>query len=188
MSKNIWRVRDLCDSGTHMSRDSSEILPELVHDPADRKRGQWKGATSKIVTKCQKYFSTLFDIFRAGQKKTSKIVKNDFRHFLAVFARHRFSGPFWVALVNPGRIPETGTALSSFLKEKQGASSPLGLKGAHVYLMQRCECMKHSMQVGSDLALEVRRVGGVRVLVSDLIPRTETLEQGVSAKDLAKKE
>ena len=89
---------------------------------ADRKRGQRKGATSKNVKKnrqkVSKYFSTLFDIFRAGQK-TSKIGKkcqNVFRHFLTFFAhgkkktskivkkcqksfrqsshRHQFSGPF----------------------------------------------------------------------------------------------
>ena len=56
--------------------------------------------TSKIV-KSVKQFSTLFDIFRAGQK-TSKIVKkcqNIFRHFSTIFARHQFSGPFWGALM-----------------------------------------------------------------------------------------
>ena len=53
--------------------------------------------TSKIVKKCQKVFSALFDNFCAGQK-TSKIVKkrqNVFRHFSTIFARHHFSGPFW---------------------------------------------------------------------------------------------
>ena len=47
-----------------------------------------------------KIFSTLFDIFRAGQK-TSKIVKkgqNIFRRFSTIFARHQLSGPFWGAL------------------------------------------------------------------------------------------
>ena len=59
-----------------------------------------KGATSKNVKHCQKVSkisSTLFDIFRTGQK-TSKIVKKCqqyFRHFLTSFARHQFSGPFW---------------------------------------------------------------------------------------------
>ena len=72
-------------------------------ESADRKRGQRKGATSKKVEnrqKVSKIFSTLFDIFRAGQK-TSKIVKkcqNIFRHFSTIFARHRFSGPFCGAL------------------------------------------------------------------------------------------
>ena len=44
---------------------------------AARKRGQRKGATSKNLKnrqKVSKIFSTLFDIFRAGQE-TSKIVK-----------------------------------------------------------------------------------------------------------------
>ena len=69
---------------------------------ADRRRGQRKGATSKNVNdrqKVSKLFSTLFDIFRAGQKK-SKIVKKCqkyFRHFSTIFARHQFSGPFWGA-------------------------------------------------------------------------------------------
>ena len=67
------------------------------------KRGQRKGATSKNVKnrqKVSKIFSTLFDIVRAGQKKV-KIVKKCqkyFRHFLTIFARYSFSGPFWGAL------------------------------------------------------------------------------------------
>ena len=71
----------------------------------DRKRGQRKGATSKNVKnrqKVSKIFSALFDIFRAGQK-TSKSVKKCqkyFQHFSTIFARHRFSGPFWGALKN----------------------------------------------------------------------------------------
>ena len=56
-----------------------------------------------------KIFSTLFDIFRAGQK-TSKIVKkrhNIFRHFSTIFARHQFSGPFGGALT-PSEPPIWG--------------------------------------------------------------------------------
>ena len=68
------------------------LRPQTIS--VDRKRGQRKEAASKTVTKCQQYFSTLSNIFRAGQT-TSKIVKNIFRHFSTIFARHQFSGPFW---------------------------------------------------------------------------------------------
>ena len=63
-----------------------------------------KGRRAKNVKnrqKVSKSFSTLFDNFRAGQK-TSKIVKKRqkvFRHFSTIFARHRFTGPFWGALM-----------------------------------------------------------------------------------------
>ena len=40
-----------------------------------------------------KSFSTLFDHFRAGQKR-----QKVFRHFSTIFAQHHFSGPFWEAL------------------------------------------------------------------------------------------
>ena len=101
---------------------SSESCSENGLFSAGRKRGQRKRATSKNVKnrqKVSKIVSTLFDIFRAGQKtskiikrcqkyfrhfstffargkKTSKIVKKCqkyFRHFLTIFARHQFSGP-----------------------------------------------------------------------------------------------
>ena len=74
-------------------------ISKLVSLSADCKRGRRKGATSKNVKnrqKVSKIFSTLFDIFRAGQK-TSKIVEKCqkvFRHFSTIFARHLFSGPF----------------------------------------------------------------------------------------------
>ena len=67
---------------------------------ADRRRGQRKGATSKNVKnrqKVSKIFSTLFDIFRAVQKK-SKIVKKCERYIFDIFRRfpqrHQLSGPF----------------------------------------------------------------------------------------------
>ena len=84
----------------------------LLLDSADCKRGRRKGATSKNVKKRQKTskcFSTLFDNFRAGQKKASKIVKKCqkyFRHFSTIFARHHFSGPFWWP---PPRFPIPGS-------------------------------------------------------------------------------
>ena len=68
----------------------------------DRKRGQRKGATSKKRQKVSIIFSTLFDIFGAGQK-TSKIVKKCQKYIFStlstVFARRQFSGPFGGALV-----------------------------------------------------------------------------------------
>ena len=75
--------------------------PPKIQRPAKGASGKGsRQKTSKIVKKCQKYFQTPFDIFRAGQK-TSKIVKSVkkfFRHFLTIFAWHPFSGPFWGAL------------------------------------------------------------------------------------------
>ena len=82
------------------------------------KRAAGKGPRQKL----SKSFSTLFDNFRAGQKKskivkkrqkvfrqfsrtakkTSKLVnkrQKGFRHFSTIFARHHFSGPFWGALM-----------------------------------------------------------------------------------------
>ena len=61
-----------------------------------------KGATSKNVKnrqKVSKSFSTLFDNFRAGQKKAKTVKKRQrvFRHFSTIFARHLFSGLFWGA-------------------------------------------------------------------------------------------
>ena len=59
-----------------------------------------KGPRQKTSKSVKKFFFTLFDNFRAGQK-TSKIVKKCqkyFRHFSTIFARHQFSGPFWGAL------------------------------------------------------------------------------------------
>ena len=70
---------------------------------ADRKMCQRKGAKSKSFKnhqKVSKIFSTIFDIFLAGQK-ASKFVKKCqkcFRHFSPIFAQHQFSGPFWGAL------------------------------------------------------------------------------------------
>ena len=67
-----------------------------------------EGATSKnikIRQKVSKMFSTLFVIFRTGQK-SSKIVKKCqiyLRHFSLIFSRHQFSGPFWGAL----NVPES---------------------------------------------------------------------------------
>ena len=48
-------------------------------------RGERKGATSKNVQTCQTYFSTLFDISRAGQKK----VKNRQKYFSTLFDNFR---------------------------------------------------------------------------------------------------
>ena len=74
---------------------------------------QWtaKGASGKgprqkrqESSKVSRIFSTLFDIFHAGQK-TSKIIKkcqNILRHFSTIFARHQFSGPCLGALSFPG--------------------------------------------------------------------------------------
>ena len=73
-------------------------------DISGPQKGPAEGATSKNVKNRQtvsKIFSTLFNIFRAGQK-TSKIVKKChkyFRHFSTIFARHHFSGPFRGALM-----------------------------------------------------------------------------------------
>ena len=69
-------------------------------------KGASGGATSKNVKnrqKVSKIFSTLFDIFRAGQKK-SKIVKKCqkySRHFSTIFSAAPVFGPFWGALI-PG--------------------------------------------------------------------------------------
>ena len=66
---------------------------------ADRKRGQRKGATSKNVKNLQKMskiFSTVFDIFRAGQEN-SKIVKkckNIFDTFRQISRGTSFPAPF----------------------------------------------------------------------------------------------
>ena len=70
---------------------------------ADRKKASGKGPRQNVKNrqKASKMFSTLFVIFRAGQK-TSKIVKKCqkyFRHFSTIFARHQLSGPFWGALI-----------------------------------------------------------------------------------------
>ena len=64
---------------------------------ADRKKGQRKGATSKNVKKCQKYFRHFSTFFVQGKKrqKSSKNIKKYFRHFSTIFAQHPFSGPFW---------------------------------------------------------------------------------------------
>ena len=60
---------------------------------ADCKRGRRKGATSKIVKKCQnvfRHFSTI-NVKRAKNvKKCQKVSKS----FSTLFARHLFSGPF----------------------------------------------------------------------------------------------
>ena len=64
--------------------------------PAERGHVKKRQKSSKSVKK-------IFAIFRAGQK-TSKIVKKCqkyFRHFLTIFARHQFSGPFWGPLMKP---------------------------------------------------------------------------------------
>ena len=98
------RICALATSSFGQEQVSAEGILHLVNS-VDRKRGQRKGATSKNVKKCKKDFSILFDIFRAGQK-SSKSVKNTFRHFLTILARHQFPGPFWGALMNRiwGRI------------------------------------------------------------------------------------
>ena len=58
---------------------------------ADRKRGQRKGATSKNVEKCQKYFRLCSTCFYLAGQKTPKIVKKCQKYF-----RHRdvFFSPF----------------------------------------------------------------------------------------------
>ena len=56
-------------------------------------KGQRQQKSSK---KMSKIFSTLFDIFRAGQKNVKKTSK----YLSTIFARHRFSGPFWGALIH----------------------------------------------------------------------------------------
>ena len=61
-----------------------------------QKRGQRKGATSKNIKnrqKVSKIFSTLFDIFHAGQKK-SKIVKKCQKYFLTCFDNFRAAPVF----------------------------------------------------------------------------------------------
>ena len=72
---------------------------------ADLKRGQRESGnvkksqkSSKSVKNAFRHFAT----FLAQGKKTSKIVKKFqkyFRHFSTIFAQHQFSGPFWGALI-----------------------------------------------------------------------------------------
>ena len=73
------------------------------------KGAQWKGVRAKNVKnrqKVSKISSTLFDIFRhfsrraKNVKKSSKIFSTIFS---TIFARHRFSGPFWGPLKNSWR-------------------------------------------------------------------------------------
>ena len=85
------------------SKQPSE--PLAIHPPrllgeallsADRKRGQRKGATSKIAKKFQKYFRHFSTSFAQG-KKTSKIAKNCqkcFRHFSTISRGASFLAPF----------------------------------------------------------------------------------------------
>ena len=96
---NPVRRAILCVSGFYHFRPQN-CGQEIYGHSADCKRGRRKGAMSKNCQKVSKSFSTLFVIFRAGQK-TSKIVKKCqkyLRHFSTVFARHQFSGPFWGTL------------------------------------------------------------------------------------------
>ena len=103
VKKSLWRIKRV------KSRSSRNFVTQKSSFfSADRKRGQRKGATSKNIKnrqKVSKIFSTLFDIFRAGQK-TSKIVKKcQKKDFLDTFrqfffrAGHQFSGPFGGALI-----------------------------------------------------------------------------------------
>ena len=66
---------------------------------ADCKRGWRKGATSKNVKNCQKYFRHFSTFSALGKKrqKSSKSVKL-FSTLSTTFTRHLFSGPFWGAL------------------------------------------------------------------------------------------
>ena len=61
---------------------SFRIFPDFLPS-ADRKRGQRKRATSKIVKKCQKYFRHFSTFFAQGKKrqKSSKSDQKHFRHF-----------------------------------------------------------------------------------------------------------
>ena len=85
----------------------------------DRKRGQRKGATSKNVKnrqKVSKIFSTLFDIFRAGQK-TSKIVKKcqkSLRHFSrgTSFPALLGGSDFYCVKTHPRTFPELNWEVS----------------------------------------------------------------------------
>ena len=64
---------------------------------ADNTRGRRKGATSKKV-KDRQEVSKLFRLFLAQDKKHQKSSKMS-KYFSTVSARHRFSGPFWGALI-----------------------------------------------------------------------------------------
>ena len=78
--------------GGAASAELKVVIGELQKGPAERGHVKKRQKSQKV----SKIFSTLFDIFRAGQK-TSKIVKKCqkvFRHFSTIFARHLFSGPF----------------------------------------------------------------------------------------------
>ena len=81
------------------SERRSETCPNNVNH-SDRKRGRPKGATSKIVKKCQKYFRHFSTFFMQGKKPSTIVEKCQkvVRHFSTIFARHHFTGPFWGAL------------------------------------------------------------------------------------------
>ena len=74
---------------------SGTILRKFVHFCRPFFSGLQKGPAERgHVKKRQKVSKSLFDNFRAGQKN----VKNRQKYFSTLFARHRFSGPFWGAL------------------------------------------------------------------------------------------
>ena len=99
-SENFSEIFDPVFCGSEKNPQNARFLvKQAILLSADRKRDQRKETTSKKGKnrqKMSKIFSTLFDIFRAGQRtsKSSKSVKNIF-DTLTIFARH----PFWGALI-----------------------------------------------------------------------------------------
>ena len=80
-AEKVYVLKMFVPSSLALTKTRAANGPQRRRKPrkalADRKKGQQKGAASKNVKnrqKVSKIFSTLFDIFRAGQK-TSKIVK-----------------------------------------------------------------------------------------------------------------
>ena len=90
-------VNNVLWAGVGTKKPKSVNLPSFLSGP---QKGPAERDHGKKRQKVSQRYSTLFDIFRAGQKvKDRQKVSKYVRQFSIGFARHQFSGPFWGALI-----------------------------------------------------------------------------------------
>ena len=93
---------------------------------ADRKRGG-KGPRQKNVKKCQKYISTLFVIFRAGQKRQKSSKKCQIS---TLFRQFRRSTIFWLLFWGSNFWGSLRDSSRASMKKGKSKSFYLRLRGS----------------------------------------------------------